>query len=78
MLQAGDYLADLSRIDDDGEHRHPASAPGAGHRVQVVDLGQQPSPGLPAVPVGGRVRSEGRRNVRSGHMKKDTGMGASA
>ena len=90
-LQAGDDLADLSRIDDDGEHRHSASAPWAGHHVQLVNLGRQPRPGLtarehaelavqwpalglvlrgigeqgifgrlPAVAVGGRVRSEGR------------------
>jgi hypothetical protein len=27
-LQAGDDLADMSLIDDDGEHRHSESAPG--------------------------------------------------
>ena len=91
-LKTGDDLADLSRIDDDGEHSHPATAPGAGHHVQLVNLGsKQPRPGLPArertdlavqwaalglvlrgigehgiigrlpaIPVGGRVRSEGR------------------
>jgi len=90
-LQAGDDLADLGRIGDDGEHRHPASAPGAGHHVQLMNLGQQPRPGfpardhanlavqwpalglalrgigehgilgcLPAVPAGGRLRSDGR------------------
>ena len=51
---AGDDLADLSRIEDDGEHRHSASPPGAGHHVQLVNLGQKPRPGLPVLPVGGR------------------------
>ncbi len=47
-LQAGDNLSDLGRIDNDGDHRHSGSASGAGHDVHLMNLGQQPRPGLPA------------------------------
>lgn len=47
-MKAVDDLADLGRIDDDGEHSHPAAAAGAGYDVKLVDLGQQSSQGFAA------------------------------
>ena len=47
------YLSANARGAYEGEHRHPATAPGAGCHVQLVNLGQQPCPGLPA-----RVRAD--------------------
>ena len=41
-------LADLGWIENDSDHRHPASAFGTGHDVQFVHLGKQPCPGFPA------------------------------
>ncbi len=42
-LEAGDDHVDLGRVGDDGDDRHAGTASGAGHNVQLVDLGQQPS-----------------------------------
>jgi len=39
-IEAVDDLADLGGICDDGDDRHPASTAGAGHDIQLVDLGQ--------------------------------------
>jgi hypothetical protein len=35
-------LADLGRVKDDGDDRHPAAAARAGQDVYRVDLGQEP------------------------------------
>jgi hypothetical protein len=43
-----DDLADLGGIENDSNHRHPASALGTGHDVQFVNLGKQSCPGFPA------------------------------
>ncbi len=40
--------ADLGWIENDSDHRRPASAVGTGHDVQFVHLGKQPCPGFAA------------------------------
>ncbi len=45
-LEAGDDLACLGGVGDDGEYGHAGSTAKAGHDVQRVDLGQQPGSGL--------------------------------
>lgn len=66
-IEAGDDRADLGRVKDECNDRHPAGAARAGQDVYRVDLGQQSRPGSSAAE---RVdltvlRGIGRRGVSS-------------